>query len=376
MADWIDVLRERVARDGRVVLVTVAHTSGSVPRAAGTTMVVAAVDVFGTIGGGHLEFEALRMARNAVTDTSATGAWIVRFPLAARLGQCCGGVATLAFKVVQRSDLTWLDVASNCLRTHTPVTLVSRIGNDAAPMLVSADNVTGSLGALAEDSAAIASARHHLAAGTTGAMMLGAATPGGATLMLHVVPPPDFNVLVFGNGHVGRALVQVFGALDVAVRWIDGREHDFPAIVPPNIDVVITDDLVAELGTAPRGAFILILTHSHDLDFALTQAALRRDDWRYVGLIGSRSKRNQFEKRLAARGTPPEALARIVCPIGVLAGTIIRSKEPGAIAVGVVAEVLALREATMARLSPQVGTTTSVRALHAAGTTATRTPRS
>lgn len=376
MAEWIDVLRERVARDGRVVLVTVAHTSGSAPRAAGTTMVVAAVDVFGTIGGGHLEFEALRMARNAVTDTSAAGAWIVRFPLAARLGQCCGGVVTIAFKVVQRNDMTWLDAASTCLRTHTPVALVSRIGNDAAPMLVSADNVTGSLGALADDSAAIASARHHLAAGTASAMMLRATTPAGATLMLHVVQPPDFNVLVFGNGHVGRALVQVFGALDVAVRWIDGREHDFPAIVPPNVDVVITDDPVAELDAAPRRAFILILTHSHDLDYALTQAALQRDDWRYIGLIGSRSKRNQFEKRLAARGTPPEALSRIVCPIGVLAGTTIRSKEPGAIAVGVVAEILALREAAMAKLSPQAGTTTSVHALHAAGTTATRTPRS
>ncbi len=376
MAEWIDVLRERVARDGRVVLVTVAHTSGSAPRAAGTTMVVAAVDVFGTIGGGHLEFEALRMARNAVTDTSAAGAWIVRFPLAARLGQCCGGVVTIAFKVVQRNDMTWLDAASTCLRTHTPVALVSRIGNDAAPMLVSADNVTGSLGALADDSAAIASARHHLAAGAASAMMLRATTPAGATLMLHVVQPPDFNVLVFGNGHVGRALVQVFGALDVAVRWIDGREHDFPAIVPPNVDVVITDDPVAELDAAPRRAFILILTHSHDLDYALTQAALQRDDWRYIGLIGSRSKRNQFEKRLAARGTPPEALSRIVCPIGVLAGTTIRSKEPGAIAVGVVAEILALREAAMAKLSPQAGTTTSVHALHAAGTTATRTPRS
>jgi len=375
MAEWIDVLRERVARDGRVVLVTVAHTSGSAPRAAGTTMVVAAVDVFGTIGGGHLEFEALRMARNAVTDTSAAGAWIVRFPLAARLGQCCGGVVTIAFKVVQRNDMRWLDAASTCLRTHTPVALVSRIGNDAAPMLVSADNVTGSLGALADDSAAIASARHHLAAGTANAMMLRATTPAGATLMLHVVQPPDFNVLVFGNGHVGRALVQVFGALNVAVRWIDGREHDFPAIVPRNVDVVITDDPVAELDAAPRRAFILILTHSHDLDYALTQAALQRDDWRYIGLIGSRSKRNQFEKRLAARGTPPEALSRIVCPIGVLAGTTIRSKEPGAIAVGVVAEILALREAAMAKLSPQAGTTTPVHALHAAGTTATRTPR-
>ncbi|MEO6566826.1 MAG: xanthine dehydrogenase accessory protein XdhC [Casimicrobiaceae bacterium] len=375
MAEWIDVLRQRVARDGRAVLVTVAHTTGSAPRAAGTTMVVSAAEVGGTIGGGHLEFEAMRMARNAITASSGAGAWIVRFPLAARLGQCCGGVATIAFQVVQRDDLRWLDVASTCLRTHTPVALVSRIGNDAAPMLVSADNVTGSLGAVAEDSAAIASARHHLATGTATAMLLGAASPAGATMMLHLVQPPDFNVLVFGNGHVGRALVQVFGALDVAVRWIDGREHDFPTSVPANVDVVISDDPVAELDAAPRGAFILILTHSHDLDYALTRAALQRDDWRYIGLIGSRSKRSQFEKRLAARGSSPSALARIVCPIGVLPGSIIRSKEPGAIAVGVVAEILALRETAMTKPGPQAGSAPSVHTLHVAGTTPARTPR-
>jgi len=375
MADWIDALRQRVTRDGRAVLVTVAHTTGSAPRAAGTTMVVSADDAFGTIGGGHLEFEALRLARDAVTGTVATGAWIVRFPLAARLGQCCGGVATLAFSTVQRDDLAWLDAASNCQRTLTPVALVSRIGGHATPMLVTADNVTGSLGTPDENSAAMASARHHLATGTANAMLLPAATPDGTTLLLHVVQPPDFNVVIFGNGHVGRALTQVFGALDAAVRWIDGREHDFPLQVPANVEVVITDDPVAELDVAPRGAYILILTHSHDLDFALLQAALQRDDWRYVGLIGSRSKRNQFEKRLAARGATPDALTRFVCPIGVLPGTAIRSKEPGAIAVGVAAEILAFRETTTAQQRQRAGIT-SAHTLRMVSTTSSQAPRS
>ena len=374
MTEWIDALRERVARDGRAVLVTVAHTSGSAPRAAGTTMVVSADDAFGTIGGGHLEFEALRLARDAVASTGALGAWIVRFPLAARLGQCCGGVATLAFNLVQRGDHAWLDTASTCLRTHTPFALVSHIGSHAAPMLVCADNVTGSLGAPEDDSAAIAGARRHVAAGIVTAMLLAPTTAEGATLLLHVVQPPDFNVLIFGNGHVGRALTQVLGALNVAVRWIDGRAHDFPVHVPDNVEVVITDDPVAELDAAPRGACILILTHSHDLDFALTHAALRREDWHYLGLIGSRSKRSQFEKRLTARGAAPSALARIVCPIGVLPGAAIRSKEPGAIAVTVAAEILALREAMATHRVPQVAAAyhTALRVVGAPSSPSTR----
>ncbi len=349
MAEWLAALRERVVRDGRAVLVTVAHTTGSAPRAAGTTMVISASDAAGTIGGGHLEFEALRIARDALASTTPLGAWIVRFPLAARLGQCCGGVATLAFNVVRAGEHGWLDAAHACQRTHTAFALVSRIGSHAAPLLVSTDHAAGSLGSPLDDSAAIVLARQHLATGTVDAMLVSPASADGTTWLLHVVRPQDFRILVFGNGHVGRALVQVLGTLEASVRWVDGREHDFPAPVPARVAVVITDDPVAELDTAPHGAWVLIMTHSHALDFDLTQAALRRDDWSYLGLIGSRSKRNQFEKRLAARGVAPGALARIVCPIGAQPGIAIRSKEPGSIAVAVAAELLALREALATR---------------------------
>jgi xanthine dehydrogenase accessory factor len=127
------------------------------------------------------------------------------------------------------------------------------------------------------------------------------------------------------------------------VQWIDGRAHDFPAAVPGNVEVLVTDAPEDALAGAPRGAYVFVLTHSHALDYALIEAALRRDDWRYVGLIGSKSKRRQFEQRLAARGFLPAQLARITCPIGFsVAG--VRSKEPGAIAVAAVAELLATRE--------------------------------
>jgi xanthine/CO dehydrogenase XdhC/CoxF family maturation factor len=84
------------------------------------------------------------------------------------------------------------------------------------------------------------------------------------------------------------------------------------------------------------------MTHSHALDFDIVEAALRRDDWRYLGLIGSRAKRHQFERRLEARGVAPGALPRVTCPIG--RGDL-KSKEPGVIAVAVAAEMLAIREA-------------------------------
>ena len=108
------------------------------------------------------------------------------------------------------------------------------------------------------------------------------------------------------------------------------------------VEIVTTDAPAAEIADAPRGAYLIVMTHSHGLDFDIVEAALERHDWAYLGLIGSTSKRAQFERRLAARGAFASELARVTCPIGARSG--VTSKEPGAIAVGVAAEILAVRE--------------------------------
>jgi xanthine dehydrogenase accessory factor len=339
-----------VLADGqRAVIVTVANAAGSTPREAGATMIVTAAGFHGSIGGGHLEFEALKIARDALVGASTPATtWIVRFPLAARLGQCCGGVASLAFTTMAVERHAWLDTAVACVRTSTPFAVITRVGGaagKASRLLVTRDDAHGSLADGALESAAIASARTRLASGQAGAGLLNAPAGDAATLLIDVVRPDAFPVLVFGNGHVGRALVQVLGALPAHVRWIDSREEDFPAHVPANVDIVATDYVEEEVAQAPHGAFIVVLTHSHALDFALIETALARDDWRYLGLIGSRSKRAQFERRLAARGMAPAQLARVTCPIGMRSGIAIRSKEPGAIAIAVAAEIVAVREA-------------------------------
>lgn len=313
MSEFIAELRRRVAGDGRAVLVTVAHVTGSAPREAGTVMIVAKGGVHGTIGGGHLEFEALRIARDALRDGQDAPAWLVRFPLAARLGQCCGGVATLCFATIARDGCAWLDEAEARERAGEAMDLVTTIGAGIEVRPPSAWHGTARV-----------------------------TTTGTATHIVQTIVPDPFHVCVFGNGHVGRALVRVLGVLPARVRWIDPREADFPPDAPGNVCVVASDVPVAEMRDAPRGSFVVIATHDHALDFDLVATALARDDWRYLGLIGSLSKRRQFEKRLLARGHAAARVARITCPIGAHAG--IRSKDPGAIAIAVAAEVLALRE--------------------------------
>ena len=88
----------------------------------------------------------------------------------------------------------------------------------------------------------------------------------------------------------------------------------------------------------PPGSAFVVLTHSHALDYRLADAALRRDDARYVGMIGSATKRARFERWFLARGGAKEALGRFICPIG---GKSVRDKRPAVIAALATAEILA-----------------------------------
>ena len=109
-------------------------------------------------------------------------------------------------------------------------------------------------------------------------------------------------VWLFGAGHVGRALVLALAPLPFALTWCDSREGAFPAHIPANVTPLhhdAPDELVARI---PAGAFVLVMSHSHPIDLAVTAAALARDDLPFVGLIGSRTKRARFEKRYRELG--------------------------------------------------------------------------
>ena len=74
-------------------------------------------------------------------------------------------------------------------------------------------------------------------------------------------------VLLFGAGHVGRALAAALAPLPLRLRWIDGRADEFPATPPAGVEVVVTDRPLAEIEQAPAGSAAFVLTHSHSLDF-------------------------------------------------------------------------------------------------------------
>lgn len=152
---------------------------------------------------------------------------------------------------------------------------------------------------------------------------------------------PRFFLQLYGAGHVGRAIVRLLATIDCQVQWIDERESEFPPdeMLPPHIEKVCVEPVEAEVRVAPPDACYLVLTHNHDLDLRITEAILKRGDFRYLGLIGSKTKRARFLHRYEARGIRAEVLGRMTCPIGVPG---IEGKEPEVIAVAVVAQLLQL----------------------------------
>ena len=176
-----------------------------------------------------------------------------------------------------------------------------------------------------------------------------------ASDLLHLPPPaPLFFLQLHGAGHVGRALVRVLATLPCRVQWIDERDDAFPAAPDPDgparIERLAVDAPQAEVATAPPGAYYLLLTHSHDLDFAIGQAVLERGDFGWLGCIGSATKRARFVRRWQQRGIDAARLARFVCPVG-LPGIV--GKAPEIIAVSVAAQLLQVTTAQNAlALSP------------------------
>jgi len=346
MNPWLNA-----ALAGPAVLVTVAITEGSVPREAGAHMLVTADAQADTIGGGHLELCALEVARamlreadaatNAAgSDKAAPAPQLLRYALGPTLGQCCGGVVYLAYELVDASLAQVL--AQLRLHQRSDCWRVSALDGAASALLLDAE---GSVLAPTETPASISALLPAFDYARSTQVLRDDA---GRRWLADAVLAPRAHLLLFGAGHVGAAIVRLLGELPCTVSWIDEREDMFPAEVPANVRIEATDTPEALIASAPAGASYLVLTHSHALDQRLSVAIVARADVGWFGLIGSQTKRVQFERRMAARGLPAERIAAMVCPIG-LPG--IRSKLPAVIATSVCAQLLMVWEAQYASLA-------------------------
>lgn len=331
---WLETLHHLTDRGLGGALITVIGVEGSTPRGPGARMIVTANGAYGTIGGGRLELDAIAAARDALAVGAPPA--VRRIRLGPTLGQCCGGAVTLLVEPVTAP--TWAAAIQAALLEGRPCVVATVVDSPAAGvpvgarLVVAGCDLAGTWRAPAVEAAARRAALDLLASGGRAETT----TVAGHTLFLER-HAPDQTIVLFGAGHVGRALVTVLGTLPCTVRWIDDRTEQFPSTPPRNVRVEATDASELAVDDAPAGACFVVMTHDHQRDLAIVERVLRRGDFAYLGMIGSVAKRRRFEQRLHARGIAPEVIARLRCPIG-LAG--IPGKHPGAIAVAVAAELL------------------------------------
>lgn len=309
MEPW-RTIKKLIERDGGAGLVTVVKAEGSTPRDAGARMTVSRVGtISGSIGGGPLEWAAIDLARALIAQ--GRGAEWKTVSLGPALDQCCGGRAELLHESFTAADLEW--IAPLAARSEGELILKSERTGEGPYRRGIADALPP------ENNVSVQS----------------------RDLFFERIGETKTPVLLFGGGHVGRALVAALAPLPFAVRWIDDRPDAFDGAEKRGAETVVSALPESELAAAETGSFVVVMTHSHALDLALVAAALPDLRFAYVGLIGSATKRALFERRLAEFGVAPDVISRMVCPIGVPG---IAGKSPSVIAAAVAAELLIERE--------------------------------
>jgi xanthine dehydrogenase accessory factor len=235
-------------------------------------------------------------------------------------------------------------------------------------MLVTADDIWGTIGGGQFEFLAIANARAMLTGGGTELMdiplgpEIGQCCGGRTQLRCRLATSETITALhrrledetrhwpqvtLFGAGHVGRALTAALRPLPMTTLVVETRQEELDEL-PSGTEtrlLAIPEALVAEL---PAGSVVLILTHDHALDFLIAKEALARSDLAYVGMIGSATKRATFSHWLTREGGEKAWLDRLTLPIG---GALVRDKRPEVIAAMTAAEILTALTAYLSRSS-------------------------
>ena len=249
--------------------------------------------------------------------------------------------------------MQWYEAINHLAATGSPCVVVTVIGargstprDSGTKMVVGAERSYCTIGGGHLELKAIEVSRNMLKDGFTGQKFehfplgakLGQCCGGGVTLLFESFTAVKLNIMLFGAGHVGKALAGILQELPCKLHWVDSRANEFPKITAANIVKTVTDEPADMVSTMPAGSYFIVMTHQHALDFAITEAILKRNDARYVGLIGSTTKWRQFQMRFEHRQYPPQFYSAVRCPAGLQA---VPGKSPIEVAVSIAAEIIA-----------------------------------
>lgn len=247
MNNWIELLHNFQIKKLPVALVTVTKVLGSAPCKVASKMIVTSQkEIFGTIGGGKLEFKVIDEAVIAIQENKIKE---FSYTLGPEFEQCCGGKVELIIEPMNKFP----------------------------------------------------------------------------------------ELFLFGAGHIGIELCQILKntpfkitLLDIRKDWVINKSLD------ENINFINAEfDLYKQLVNWGKNCYVLIMTHDHKLDFEITALALHQQT-KYIGLIGSKTKKNKFNNMLKNELNFTSGISPVHCPVGLDLG----GNTPKEIAISVAAELL------------------------------------
>lgn len=168
---------------------------------------------------------------------------------------------------------------------------------------------------------------------------LGQCCGGTATVLFECFAATGINIMLFGAGHVGQALMPILSALPCQITWVDSRAEQFPANAETlnNTRVIVSETPEDEVANMPANSYFIVMTHNHQMDFDISQAILKRGDFAYLGLIASETKWRRFKQRYKHRDIDEALVERMHCPIGLPEVT---GKLPMEVAVSVAGQII------------------------------------
>lgn len=168
---------------------------------------------------------------------------------------------------------------------------------------------------------------------------LGQCCGGTATVLFECFAATGINIMLFGAGHVGQALMPILSSLPCQITWVDSRAEQFPANAETlnNTRVIVSETPEDEVANIPANSYFIVMTHNHQMDFDISQAILKRGDFAYLGLIASDTKWRRFKQRYKHRDIDEALVERMHCPIGLPEVT---GKLPMEVAVSVAGQII------------------------------------
>lgn len=333
MTGLTDALQSYMEEGKEVVLLTIYDRTGSAPRGAGAHMVVGKKGrIFGTIGGGAVEYEAEQRALQVLKEkVSCCAHYYLKQNEVQDLGMVCGGEVDVALSYLNPADFMTresISFAGKLEKKEETAWLILDITEETGGGVAFYGRKSGISGMKVPDK---------VMDGMLSAF--GTVEAEGRMYYYERLTQPG-KVYIFGGGHVAQALVPALAAIDFSCVILEDRKEFCKPELFPEADRVLKIDMqrIADFINITEEDYVCVMTRGHKDDTRVQEQILKTPA-RYIGVIGSRKKKAAVSDALKRAGFTDQDLSRITTPIGLE----IQAETPAEIAVSIAGQLIQVR---------------------------------